>query len=98
MCRDSCSARYLVWTGQETIVLGGFIHYSKDRVNVQIDLNDENRRRTLKMIREIEGIIEEEIEPMGTRNPGRCTDCEYSRYCEGHKSEEIIVFNATFLT
>lgn len=78
----------LVEENFKTIVLRGFIHYSKDRVNVQIDLNDEIRRRTLKMIREIEGIIEEEIEPMGTRNPGRCIDCEYSRYCEGHKSED----------
>lgn len=44
--------------------------------------------RTLKMIREIGRIIEEEIEPIGTKNPGRCTDCEYSRYCEGHQSED----------
>jgi len=34
---------------------------------------------------EIGRIIEEEIEPIGTKNPGRCTDCEYSRYCEGHQ-------------
>ena len=74
----------LVEENFKTIVLRGFIYYSKDRVNVQIDLNDEIRRRTLKMIREIEGIIKEEIEPTGTRNSGRCTDCEYGRYCEGH--------------
>ena len=77
----------LVEENFKTIVRRGFIHYSKDRVNVQIDLGDELRRRTLKMIHEIGQIIEEEIEPIGTKNPGRCIDCEYSRYCEGHQSE-----------
>jgi CRISPR-associated exonuclease Cas4 len=76
----------LVEENFKTIVRRGFVHYSKDRLNVQIDLNDEIRRRTLKMIHETEGIIEEEVEPVGTRSPGRCADCEYSRYCEGHPS------------
>lgn len=61
----------------------GFIHYSRDRANVRVDLGDEIRRRTTKTVREICRIIEEEIEPAGTKNPGRCTDCEYSRYCVG---------------
>jgi CRISPR-associated exonuclease Cas4 len=78
----------LVEENFKTIVRRGFVHYSKDRVNVQIDFNDEIRRRTLKMIHEIEWIIEEEIEPISTKNPGRCTDCEYSRYCECHPSED----------
>ncbi|MFB3766366.1 MAG: Dna2/Cas4 domain-containing protein [Methanotrichaceae archaeon] len=47
-----------------------------------IDFTDEIRKRTLRMIHEIGGIVEEEIEPSGTRNPGRCADCEYKRYCE----------------
>jgi CRISPR-associated exonuclease Cas4 len=66
-----------------TIVRRGYVHYSLDRVNVRIDLTDEVRKRTLKMIHEIKRIVEDEIEPEGTRNPGRCTDCEYRRYCEG---------------
>jgi CRISPR-associated exonuclease Cas4 len=78
----------LVEENFKSIVRRGFVHYSKDRVNVQMDFNDEIRRRTLKMIHEIEWIIEEEIEPISTRNPGRCTDCEYDRYCEGHPSED----------
>ncbi|OPY55370.1 MAG: CRISPR-associated exonuclease Cas4 [Methanosaeta sp. PtaU1.Bin112] len=77
----------LVEENYKTIVRRGFVHYSKDRVNVQIDLNDEIRNRALKMIREIGQIIEDEIEPPCTRNRGRCTDCEYGRYCEGHKIE-----------
>jgi len=71
----------------KTIVRRGFVHYSKDRINVSVDLGDELRRRTLKMIREISMIIEEEKEPAGTKNPGRCTDCEYSRYCIGYQSQ-----------
>lgn len=76
----------LVEENFKTIVRRGFIHYSRDRVNAQIDLSDEIRRRTLKMIREIGQIIEEEIEPVSTKNPGRCIDCEYSRYCAGNQS------------
>jgi CRISPR-associated exonuclease Cas4 len=78
----------LVEENFKTIVRRGFVHYSKDRVNVRIDLSDEIRNRTLKMIREIGRIIEEEVEPVGTRNLGRCIDCEYSRYCEGHQTED----------
>lgn len=78
----------LVEESFKTTVKRGYIHYSKDKVNVQVDLNDEIRRRALKMIREIGRIIQEQIEPIGTRNTGRCTDCEYSRYCVAHQSED----------
>ncbi len=78
----------LVEENFKTIVKRGYIHYSKDKVNVEIDLNDEIRRRALKMLREIGRIVEEEIEPIGTRNTGRCTDCEYSRYCVGRQLED----------
>ena len=71
----------LVEESFKTVVRRGFIHYSRDRVNVQIDFSDEIRRRTLKMIKEVAQIIEEEIEPAGTRNSARCIDCEYRRYC-----------------
>lgn len=71
----------LVEDNFKTIVRRGFIHYSRDRVNVQIDINDEIRRRSLKMIREIGKIIDLETEPTGSKNFNRCTDCEYSRYC-----------------
>ena len=73
----------LVEDNFSTIVRRGYVHYSIDKVNARIDFSDEVRRRTLKMIHEIRRIVEEEIEPEGTRNPGRCTDCEYRRYCEG---------------
>jgi CRISPR-associated exonuclease Cas4 len=66
-----------------TVIRRGYIHYSRDKINAKIDFTDEIRRRTLKMIREIGNIVEEETEPACTRNPGRCTDCEYKRYCEG---------------
>ena len=72
----------------KTTVRRGYIHYSKDRVNVRMDLGDEIRRRTLKMIREVSMIIAEEMEPVATKNPGRCIDCEYSRYCVGCQSED----------
>lgn len=60
----------------------GFIHYSRERLNVRIDITDELRRRTMKMIAEIRWIVESETEPTCTRIPSRCTDCEYRRYCE----------------
>ncbi|MGF3495899.1 MAG: CRISPR-associated protein Cas4 [Methanothrix sp.] len=60
----------------------GFIHYSRERLNVRIDITDELRRRTMKTIMEIRRIVEDETEPTHSRNPARCTDCEYRRYCE----------------
>jgi CRISPR-associated exonuclease Cas4 len=78
----------LVEENFKTIVRRGFIHYSKDRVNVQIHINDDIRRHTLKTIHEIRKTIEEETEPVGTKNPSRCTDCEYGRYCVGHQPDE----------
>ncbi|HON36463.1 MAG: CRISPR-associated protein Cas4 [Methanothrix sp.] len=76
----------LVEESFKTVVRRGFIHYSRDPINVRIDLDDEIRRRTLKVIREIAQIIEDEIEPAGTRNSSRCIDCEYRKYCIGHIS------------
>ncbi len=74
----------LVEESFKTIVRRGFIHYSRDQKNVQIDFGDEIRRRTLKMIEKIAQIIEDEIEPAGTRNSARCIDCEYRKYCVGN--------------
>lgn len=73
----------LVEDSFSTIVRRFYVLYSRDKVNARIDFSDEVRRRTLKMVEGARRIIEEEIEPPGTRNPGRCTDCEYRRYCEG---------------
>jgi CRISPR-associated exonuclease Cas4 len=73
----------LVEEGFDTIVRQGYIHYNRDRINARIDFNDDIRRRTLKVIHLINEIIRDDVEPVGTRNPGRCTDCEYKRYCEG---------------
>lgn len=73
----------LVEENFSTIVRRGYVHYNRDRVNVRIDMTDEIRRRTLKQIREIREIVEEEIEPGRTRVAARCKDCEYKRYCEG---------------
>lgn len=73
----------LVEENFNTIVRRAYVHYSVDKVNARIDFSDEIRRRTQKMIREIGTIIREEVEPACTRNPGRCIDCEYGRYCEG---------------
>jgi CRISPR-associated exonuclease Cas4 len=73
----------LVEDSFKTIVRRGYVHYSRDRINAKIDFTDEIRKRTMKMIREIGEIIQEEIEPSGARKPGKCADCEYSRYCEG---------------
>jgi CRISPR-associated exonuclease Cas4 len=73
----------LVEENFSTIVRRAYVFYSRDRALARIDFSDEVRRRTLKMVREVRQIIEEEIEPASTRNPGRCTDCEYRRYCEG---------------
>jgi len=72
----------LVEDNFDTIVRRGYIHYSKDRINARIDFTDEVRDHTLKVISEIGKIVEEEIEPEGTRTKARCKDCEYSRYCE----------------
>lgn len=69
-----------------TIVRRGFVHYSRDSINVQVDFDDDVRRRTMKIIREIAQIIEDEIEPAATRNSARCIDCEYKRYCTGRIS------------
>lgn len=66
-----------------TTVRRGFIHYSRERLNVRIDITDELRGRTMRMIEGIRSIIENETEPASARNPARCTDCEYRRYCEG---------------
>lgn len=73
----------LVEESFDTIVRRGYVHYSKDRINAKIDISDEVRRRTMKMIQEIRNIVEEEIEPARTRVSARCIDCEYKRYCEG---------------
>ncbi|MDM7911722.1 MAG: CRISPR-associated protein Cas4 [Methanotrichaceae archaeon] len=73
----------LVEDSFQTTVRRAYVHYSRDRVNVRIDMTDEIRRRTSKTIGEIARIVEEEIEPGGTRNSGRCIDCEYRRYCSG---------------
>ncbi len=73
----------LVEDNFRTIVRRGYIHYNRDKINAKIDFTDEMRRRTQKMIREIGNIVEEETEPACTKNPGKCTDCEYRRYCEG---------------
>ncbi|MFB3766263.1 MAG: CRISPR-associated protein Cas4 [Methanotrichaceae archaeon] len=73
----------LVEDNYKTIVRRGYVHYSRDRINAQIDFTDEIRRRTLKMIGEIQQIIQDDRETECTRNPGKCIDCEYRRYCEG---------------
>ncbi|MCX8207639.1 MAG: CRISPR-associated protein Cas4 [Methanothrix sp.] len=65
-----------------TTVRRGFIHYSREKLNVRIDITDELRRRTMKMIAEIRVIVENETDPACSRNPARCTDCEYRRYCD----------------
>lgn len=72
----------LVEDNFNTIVRRGYIHYDKDRINTRIDMNDEIRRRTIKVISDIGRIVVEEFEPEGTRMKTRCEDCEYSRYCE----------------
>jgi len=66
-----------------TIVRRAYVHYNRDRINARIDMTDEIRRRTSKTIKEITRIVEDEIQPAGTRNSGKCVDCEYRRYCEG---------------
>lgn len=65
----------------KTIVRRSFVHYSKERINVRVDLSDELRLRTMKVIRQTAEIIDEEREPAGTKDLGRCIDCEYKRYC-----------------
>jgi len=72
----------LVEANFDTIVRRGYIHYSKDQINVKIDFNDDLRKRTLKLISDIKNIVEKEIEPSGTRMTARCVDCEYQRYCQ----------------
>lgn len=72
----------LVEANFDTIVRRGYIHYSKDQINVKIDFNDDLRKRTLKLISDIKNIVEKEIEPSGTRMTARCVDCEYKRYCQ----------------
>jgi CRISPR-associated exonuclease Cas4 len=66
-----------------TTVRRGYIHYSKDRINARIEMTDDLRRRTLKIIGKIKEIVEDEIEPVGTKMRAKCTDCEYLRFCEG---------------
>lgn len=73
----------LVEDNFDTIVRRGFIHYNRDRVNIEILITDSLRKFALKTIVAINDIVEREVEPKGTRHKAKCTDCEYITYCGG---------------
>ncbi|MHC1568697.1 MAG: CRISPR-associated protein Cas4 [Candidatus Syntropharchaeia archaeon] len=73
----------LVEDSFDTIVRRGFIHYERDRKNVEVLITDNLRRHVLKAIEDIKRIMEDELEPKATKLRSRCTDCEYLTYCGG---------------
>jgi len=74
---------FLVEEHFHTIVRRGFIHYERDRTNVEVFITDDLRRHVLKAMDEIKRIIDEEMEPKPTKQKKKCADCEYLGYCGG---------------
>jgi CRISPR-associated exonuclease Cas4 len=63
-----------------------YVHYEQDGVDVRIDFNDEVRRFAIRAIEDVRRIISSEVEPPATKNPAKCTACDFRRYCDGCKT------------
>jgi CRISPR-associated exonuclease Cas4 len=76
-----CGYALLVEEVYQRKVSQGFIYLIPQAEVVMMGLTKERKEETLKMLKEIRGMIQDEQIPEPTPVRGRCVECEYRNYC-----------------